>query len=259
MNRILTIIDKEWAEVFKNRLVIFSIVFPPLIFTILPLVILSEFGRTAGRGSNLPPNFMATCGSLPMQVCIQLFTVNEFLLFYMLLPVIIPNIIAAYSIIGEKTTHSLEPLLATPISTSELLMGKSLAAAIPAILVTWVSFLIFVLLLPVGGVSPVVVEHVTSATWLLAIFLAGPFMAVLSVNFALLISSRVNDPRAAQQISVVLILPILLVLFGQIAGFIVLNPTTMLLFILALGIIDIGVIYAGARLFQRETILTRWK
>jgi ABC-2 type transport system permease protein len=259
MNRIKTIIDKEWAEVFKNRLVIFSMLFPPLIFTILPLVILSQIGNSAGRGGNLPANFVATCGSLPTSVCIQLFTTNEFLFFYMLMPVIIPNLIAAYSIIGEKTTHSLEPLLATPISTSELLLGKSLAAAIPAILVTWLSFLIFIVILPLVGVGQAVLKYVTSPTWLLAILLAGPFMAILSVNFALLISSRVNDPRAAQQISVVLILPLLLALFGQIAGVIVLNPATMLLFILALIIIDGVLIYLGARLFQRETILTRWK
>ncbi|MDR3573948.1 MAG: ABC transporter permease subunit [Anaerolineaceae bacterium] len=259
MNRILTIVDKEWAEVFKNQLVLFSMLFPPLIFTILPLVILSQIGHSAGRGANLPPNFVATCGSLSTPVCLQIFTVNEFLLFYMLMPVIIPNIIAAYSIIGEKTTHSLEPLLATPISTSELLTGKSLAAVIPAVLVTWFSFVIFISVLPLVGVGQAVLVYVTSPTWLLAILLAGPFMAILSVNFALLISSRVNDPRAAQQISVVLILPLLLVLFGQIAGFVVLNPTNMLLFILALAIIDVALIFTGARLFQREIILTRWK
>ena len=264
MNRIQTIIDKEWAEVFKNRLVIFTVVLLPLIFTILPLVVLSLTRSSGGGSSNssssdMPASFAAACGDLPMSDCIQIFTVNEFLLFYMIIPVIIPITIAAYSIVGEKTTRSLEPLLATPITTTELLAGKSIAAAVPAILATWASFLVFILLAPLVGASPAVVAHIISPTWLLAVIVAGPLMAILSVNFALFVSSRVNDPRVAEQISAVLVLPILIVLFGQIAGFIVLNVSTMLLFIAALAVIDVAMIYVGARLFQRETILTRWK
>ena len=48
-----------------------------------------------------------------------------FMFMFMIIPVAIPVTIAAYSIVGEKTTHSLEPLLATPITTSELLVGQS--------------------------------------------------------------------------------------------------------------------------------------
>ena len=262
MNRIHTIIDKEWAEVFKNRLVIFTVVLLPLIFTILPLVILYVTRSTAGSGgssADMPATFAATCGNLSMGDCIQIFTINEFLLFYMMMPVIIPITIAAYSIVGEKTTRSLEPLLATPISTIELLIGKGLAASIPAILATWVSFGLFVSLVRVVGGSPAVVAHVLSPIWLLAVVVAGPLMAILSVNFALFVSSRVNDPRVAEQISAVLVLPILLILFGQISGFIILSVKIMLFFILALAAIDVGLMYLGARLFQRETILTRWK
>jgi ABC-2 type transport system permease protein len=263
MNRIQTIIDKEWAEVFKNRLVIFTVVLLPVIFTILPLVVMSVTRTSGGTGNSsgtdMPASFSASCGNLPASDCLQLFVVNEFLLFYMLMPVIIPITIAAYSIVGEKTTRSLEPLLATPITTTELLAGKSFAAAIPAILATWVSFAVFILAAPLVGASPAVVSHILSSVWLLAVIVAGPLMAILSVNFSLFVSSRVNDPRVAEQISAVLVLPIMMVLFGQIAGIVVLNVSTMLAFIVVLAVIDVGLIYLGARLFQRETILTRWK
>jgi ABC-2 type transport system permease protein len=264
MNRIQTIIDKEWAEVFKNRLVIFTVALLPLLFTILPLIVLSLTRSSGGGSSNssssdMPASFAAACSNLPAQDCGQIFIINEFLLFYMIIPVIIPITIAAYSIVGEKATRSLEPLLATPISTTELLAGKSIAAAVPAILATWASFAVFVLLAPLVGASRAVVAYITSPTWLLAVIVAGPLMAILSVNFALFVSSRVNDPRVAEQISAVLVLPILIVLFGQIAGFIVLNVGAMLLFIAALAVVDVALIYLGARLLQRETILTRWK
>jgi ABC-2 type transport system permease protein len=173
--------------------------------------------------------------------------------------VIIPVTIAAYSIVGEKTTRSLEPLLATPISTFELLAGKSLAATIPAIIVGWVSFGIFLVGLPIIGVSRAVISYVVGPTWLLAVLVAGPLLAITAVNFALFISSRVNDPRVAEQISVMLVLPILAALIAQLAGIIVIDIFTMLSFIGALILVDIGMIYLGVTIFQRENILTRWK
>ena len=84
-------------------------------------------------------------------------------------------------------------------------------------------------------------------------------MAVLSVNFAIMVSSRVNDPRVAEQVSAVIILPLLAVFFGQIAGLFVLNSALILLMCVVLVFLDVLVIYLAVHLFQRETILTRWK
>ena len=84
-------------------------------------------------------------------------------------------------------------------------------------------------------------------------------MAILSVNFCIMVSSRVNDPRVAEQISAVVILPILAVFFGQISGLFILNSTLILILCLVLVFVDILMIYLAVRLFQRETILTRWK
>jgi ABC-2 type transport system permease protein len=99
----------------------------------------------------------------------------------------------------------------------------------------------------------------TGPIWLLSILLIGPLMAVLAVNFSIIISSRVNDPRVAEQLSAVLLVPVLIVMFGQIAGIIILNIQLLLITALVFVFIDMGAIYIGSKLFQRETILTRWK
>ena len=260
LQRVRTIVDKEWAEVFKNRLVLFTVVFLPLLFTALPLgVLYGTRSAAGGTGGDLPPSFLKICGSLNTGDCLQYYILNQFLILFMIMPLIIPISIAAYSIVGEKTTRSLEPLLATPISTLELLVGKSLAATIPAVLATWAGFTVFLAAAPFVGTAAAVIRQVLTPTWLLAVFVIGPLMAVLAVNFAVLVSSRVNDPRAAEQISAVLIVPLLAVFFGQIAGVIVLNPGFMLVAAIVLLIVDIGVAFLGVRLFQRETILTKWK
>ncbi len=243
-------------------MVVFTIVFIPLIFTIIPLVTLfftKGVSSAGGDFSDMPAQFALACGVMSSQDCMQIFLMNEFLLLYMMMPLIIPITIAAYSVVGEKATHSLEPLLATPITTFELLAGKNLAASLPAVIATWGCFGLFVLILPLTGASSVVQSHILGPIWLLAILVIGPLMSIFAVNFAIMISSRVNDPRAAEQLSAVLIVPVLGVLFGQLSGLILINVQMILITILVLILLDIGAVYLGARLFQRENILTRWK
>lgn len=262
MKKIKTIIRKEWAEVFKKRMVLFSVIFLPLFLSVLPLIIMYSMGGSAAGASvtDMPAQFQQLCGNnLNGQQCTQYFIVSEFLIMFMMIPLFIPVNIAAYSIVGEKTTHSLEPLLATPITTGELLAGKNLASVIPAVIATWVGFAIFAigtLVITSGGP---LAARLLDPMWLIAIFLAGPLMAVLSVNFSVMVSSRVNDPRVAEQLSAVIIIPLLAVFFGQIAGLFVLNSTLILLLCVVLILVDIFMVYMAVRLFQRETILTRWK
>jgi ABC-2 type transport system permease protein len=229
MNKIKTIVRKEWAEVFKKRMVLFTVIFMPLFLSVLPLIILYSMGGAAENSANaeLPAQFQQFCKTdMSSGQCMQYYIVSEFMIMFMLIPLFIPVNIASYSIVGEKTTHSLEPLLATPISTSELLTGKNLASVIPAVLATWVGFGIF---------------------------------AIGSLNFSIMVSSRVNDPRVAEQLSAVVILPLLAVFFGQIAGLFILNSTLILIMCLVLLLVDIFMVYLAIRLFQRETIITRWK
>ncbi len=262
LQRIQTIIDKEWAEVFKNRLVLFTVTLLPLLFTVLPLGLLFSMrssGSISGDVADLPPSMLEACSQLAALDCFQIYIVNQFLVLYMMMPLFIPIAIAAYSVVGEKTTRSLEPLLATPISTEELLAGKSLAAVIPAIGATWAAFALFVAGALLIGVAPAVVANLLSPVWWAAVFVVGPLLSGVAVNIALIVSSRVSDPRAAEQIAGVVIVPLIAVLFGQLAGVIILNVQFMLIAIGVLAGLNVALIIAGARLFQREAILTKWK
>ena len=271
MKHVRTIIKKEWAEVFKRRLVVMVMLIVPLLFTVLPLIMLGVMNNaTIDTGGSLTPEMIAQSGGMPGNVastcaglsgddCMQVMMVIQFLLMFMMMPLLIPITIAAYSIVGEKTTRSLEPLLATPISTLELLLGKCLAAVIPAVGVTWLSFALFNLGLVIMKISPGVRSYILGPTWLLGILLLGPILAVIAVNFAIYISSRVTDPRAAEQISGVLIVPFLGVVFAQLAGVLTVNISFMLLAIGVCALIAVGMVYLGTLVFDRENILTKWK
>lgn len=192
MQKIKTIIRKEWAEVFKNRMVLFTVIFMPLLFTALPLIILYAT-RNAGVSeldSELPAQFAKLCGQgLSGGECFQVYMTSQMMILFMMTPLIIPVNIAAYSVVGEKTTHSLEPLLATPITTGELVAGKNLAAAIPAVLATWIAFGLYAIGALILVPSGVLLRALFDPMWLLAVFLLGPLLAVLSVNFSIMVSS----------------------------------------------------------------------
>ena len=266
MKKIITIIKKEWAEVFKNRLVIFTVIFLPLLMTAIPLgIIYSTRNEASASGTNmnetLPPDVaQPLCQKgLSGAECFQVFMISEFMMLFMIVPVAIPVTIAAYSIVGEKTTHSLEPLLATPITTMELLLGKCLAAVIPAILATYGAFGIFSAGTWLLIFNKTLLMALLDVRWLIAIFIVGPLLAVLSVTFSLMVSSRVNDPRVAEQISMIMILPVLGGFFGQVAGLFVLNKEIISVVAIIMLALDFLMVYLSTKIFQREQILTRWK
>ena len=93
MQKIYVIIRKEWAEVFKNRFVFFTVAFMPLLFTALPLIILYT-GEGFGNIGDIPPELRAFCENAGGESCIQSLIISQFLLFYMIMPIIIPITIA---------------------------------------------------------------------------------------------------------------------------------------------------------------------
>ena len=254
---------KEWSEVFKNRMVLFTVAFLPLILTAIPLGIIyftSTSGDFTSDIGDMPGEFNALCSSdISGGECFQVFIVSQFMIMFMIIPLAIPASISSYSIVGEKVNRSLEPLLATPITTAELLIGKSLAAIIPALAATWIGFSIFILGSWIIISDPDIIASFLDGRWLIAIFVIGPLMALSAVSFSIIVSSRVNDPRVAEQVSMIIILPVLAAFFGQMSGIITLNINFMLVSVLLLGLVDVVLVILSVRLFQRETIITRWK
>ena len=265
MKHIRTIINKEWAEVFKNKMVLSVVLIMPILFALLPLVMLGVSSNTTALNispeeAGLPPELTKNlCGAMNAGECTQVYLLSQFMLFFVMMPLIIPTTIAAYSIVGEKTTRSLEPLLATTTSTIELLAGKCFAAAIPAIGATFISFLIFNIGISILGISSKVHAYVLSPIWLVGILLLGPVLSIISAMFAIFVSSRVNDPRVAEQISSVMIVPFMGVFMLSSFGIIALNLKSMVLAVIVCAFLAGGLLYLGTLIFDRENILTKWK
>jgi ABC-2 type transport system permease protein len=185
--------------------------------------------------------------------------IDAFSFLYVIGAALAPVGIASYSLIGEKVQKSLEPLLATPTTDEEILAGKSIAAFLPAISINVVGALIFTVL--VDLFTHRVLNQYYYPNWdiVIVVFLLGPLACILSVGYNVLVSSRANDVRAAQQLGTLIILPLGVVYF--LAEFKVLDLTTnnLLIMAAALVVIDGIVFYLVKATFQREEILTKWK
>ncbi len=107
--------------------------------------------------------------------------------------------------------------------------------------------------------TDLVFSRVLDPMWLIAIFVVGPLLAILSVSIAIMISSRVSDPRVAEQLSAVVILPLIMFIVGQSVGWILVDQQMIIIIGVVVALLDVGLLYMAVKIFQRETILTRWK
>lgn len=263
MNTIRAIMIKEWLDVRRNKLVLSVVLGVPLLMAAIPVAMMILMGRApiseadyAELGRMLENPIFA--GLSPAEA-MQSVLASNYLILFLMMPLMVPVTIAAYSIVGEKITRSLEPLLATPVTTTQLLLGKGLAAALPGVLTAWVSYGIFLIFARFFSVSERVFNIFINPMWLVAMFVLAPLLTVMAVNVGIIVSSRTSDPRAAEQLGSLVILPLMVLFIGPLVGFIQLNAVMFWGASLIVLVLDIGLVYLGVKLFQRETILTRWK
>lgn len=260
MNKVLILLRKEWLDIRLQRGLLLGIILPPLVFTLLPIIIFYVVAHVPG-GSKM--NGVSTdtlgLGNLSPAEFAQVLMGKQFSILYLLIPMIVPSVIAAYSIVGEKTSRTLEPLLATPVRVWELLLGKSLIALLPALLMTWLCGLVFILSLSLMAVSGRVVAAIITPGWLIMFVLWTPLLALIAIAVMVAVSSRVNDPRTAQQVSAWVVVPFMTIFIGQVSGLIVLGPVFALSVFAVLVPLTILTVWIATKFFQREVILTQWK
>ncbi|HVO42835.1 MAG TPA: ABC transporter permease subunit [Aggregatilineales bacterium] len=258
MSKIIVIMQKEWLQLRKQPLLVLPMVLLPLLFLVLPLISASGSSNMTNIPSSMLENNPLTEGMSVAEIT-QVLTGQVFRIMLLILPLMIPNIIASYSIVGEKTNRTLEPVLATPITVWELLTAKCLTATLPAVIMTWLVGVLFIGEIGLISKSARVVAAIVSPGWLILFFLAAPLMALLSVAITVMISSRVNEPRSAQQISAVVIVPLIGLMLLQVGGLVILSPALGVVLTLVLAVISMIAMWLATLVFQREAILTRWK
>ena len=238
------IATKDFSVFLKKKRILYSLIVLPFLISIgLPLVI-----RYLSTRTMFPSN--------PEEIIVLL---NAFSFFYIILAYILPSTLASYSILGEKLEQSLEPLLATPITDTELLLGKSIASFLPCVAMIYFGATLFMVLSDAVTYSKF--GYLFFPNWSMAIILllAVPLASILSIQLNVIISSRVSDVRTANQVSILLFLPFIVLYVLLEVNLVSLNIINLLGIFLALFVIDVALFYISKATFRRDEILTKWK
>jgi ABC-2 type transport system permease protein len=185
-------------------------------------------------------------------------TLNAFLFFFMIYSGALPATIAAYSMVGEKVERSLEPLLATPATDGEILLGKGLAALLPPLLAMWAGMA--VLMGAADAVTRGTLGYLYFPNWMaaLTVFGVAPLLAGMAVAFSVLCSARVSEVRTAQQLGSLAAIPGLVLYIATLTGALSLDVTSLAAVCGVLAVGDVALGLAARAAFHREDILTRW-
>ncbi len=256
---IWAVLTKEMRDLLSNRLLLGAVAFPAIIFAAIPtgIVAFIEVNDLDPAQMGQISEYLSMFPDLPPKLAAQGFIVLNFMAYFLLIPAMVPMAIATQSVIGEKTSRALEPQLATPMEVSELIIGKAVASAVPAVVATWAVFVAYGL---VNGAiaDPRLTNLVFSDVWLVTMLTLVPLICLLSVLLGILVSSRVCDARTAQQLGSFIVIPIIAI---AVAGFFSGQPTFSMQQVI-IGDLVVAVLIglalvAGNWIFEREQILTR--
>ena len=223
----------------------YSIIVFPVIISVLFPVILEYLALRGSPGLSAPsvlPNLL-----------------NSFSFFLVIGAAYVPLGIASYSIVGEKVEKSLEPLLATPLTDGEILLGKAISAVIPTLVAMCAAAVVF--MLGVDGVTFNTLGYYYFPNWNIATLLLVlmPVAIVMSVLFSVIVSSKVNDVRSANSFGIFILFPLLGTYFASELGIITLDVNGLLMISGILLAVDAALFYVSTATFRREEILTKWK
>ncbi len=258
--RIWAVVWKDWIDLKKNRAMLWSMLALPAVIVMVPIGVVVTYAR-APNDSSL--RYMAqyydsgVAAGDAVRFLIDKILMDWFVL-YLIMPVFVPILISSHAIAGEKEKRTLEPLLASPITPLELVMGKSLASLMPAFAICVLAYIA----LSIGvDIAAWELSHeliLPNAMWSFGVFVISPLFAFFGNGIAVLISARVGDSRLAQQLSGLFVLPLVGLAAGQFAGWLRAGFAYYVGLSIFVLLLDMVLVLLTTRLFDRDRLMTRW-
>jgi ABC-type Na+ efflux pump permease subunit len=236
MNRSeIALINKDINEIRSSKQVIIPMTVVPIVLTvIIPLAILiganyvgndsSMLTKMAPLIKKLPSEYTTYT---PAQLLIKLMINFMFPSYFLIIPIMCSGVIGASSFVGEKEHKTMESLLYTPISMEQLLRAKILGVFVPSYIVTLISFIFIGIIFNVGGFIYFGGLIFPDIKWLIIILWISPAINLLSLILTVMVSAKSETFQEAQQVSGLLVIPVILILVGQMTGVLLLNNLVM--------------------------------
>ncbi len=234
---------KELALLLKRKSILVAMMILPLVLGVgLPSLVL-YLNTRRGFGASHIEDLLGAFG-----------------FFFLIFSVYLSLNISSNSLVGEKIEKSIEPLLATPTSDEEILLGKYIGAFIPVILTMYLGTGVFMLL------SDVLLSHAIgyyfypNTSFDIIMFLGIPLACIYSISFSVFISGKVNSTQGAYTLGVASIVPfIILYVMAEVGLISLTNNTNVLIISGVLLAMAVATFIVSKVTFNRERILTSWR
>jgi len=265
------IAQKDWLEVRQNKSTFLPIMIVPLVFIVfIPLLITLLLPNLAGAVEDftsdpdmqtfftaMPAEMKKVLEGLdPTQTMIVTMLGYIFAPMFLIIPLMFSTTIAAESFAGEKERKTLESLLYLPISDQELFLGKVMAAAIPAIVITWICFFLYTIIVNAAPYASFGRLWFPLPMWWLLIFWVSPALVAMSISLTVMISTKVQTFQGAYQTSSSVVLVVVVFFIGQMTGVLFLSPLVALVMGLVFWGIAAIIGSVAVRSFNRQKLLT---
>lgn len=261
VRRALAVCWKDLLDLGKSPALLLGMAALPTVLVVVPALVVRSYVRNP-EDPNLRTVALFYEPTLPLDADVVRFMVDRTLLdwfgLFLVMPVFIPILIASQSVAGEKERRTLEPLLSSPITSVELVAGKSLASLLPAVAISWVAYAVLCMTVDLAAWPLLQAPLLPNALWTFGVVVLAPLFAFFGNGVAVLISARVAEARTAQQLSALVVLPLVGLVGGQVSGFLKAGPGYYALLGAVVLLLDVGLLWASVHLLDRERLLSRW-
>ena len=266
---IFAIVRKDLKVVVQNKGVTIPIVVVPLVlFGILPWLsaFAPEIVNLAGANMNemtamietMPAGLQAELAPYNVdQQTIVFFLVYMLAPMFLIIPLMVASVIAADSFAGERERRTLEALLYSPTTDRELFVGKLLSAWLPANAVALVGFIFYTIMANAAAWKIMEGLFFPNLMWIVLILWVVPAAAGLGLSSMVLVSVKAQGFQDAYQTGGMVVLPILLLVFGQVLGVMYFNVWVVLLVGAVLWVVNAALIWFGGKTFQRGRLIAK--
>lgn len=266
---IFAIVRKDVMVALRTKAVVMPLLVVPLILLVgMPLLLggLTIAAERTGMDSSdldelqrmIPPAMQATLAGLSVtQAGLVFMLVYLFAPTYLILPIMVSSVVAADSFAGEKERKTFEALAYTPTTDRELLLAKMLGGWLPGVLVGLIGFVVYTVVVDLVTWQAAGIVVLPNLFWLLLAFWVGPAAAAIGLGVTVLVSARVNTFQEAYQLGSLVVLPIVLIMVGQVSGLVLLDNTIVAILGLAFWLVAALLYWAGAATFRRSELMAR--
>lgn len=256
------VIRKDLTAVRRSKSITLPmIIVPTILIVILPLTVglLARNAPTdqidAALNSPLVRNVVRPILDLPERERIVVLVLGYLLSpLLLVIPLMVSAVLAADAFAGEKERRTLESLLHLPIADRDLFLAKVLGAFLPAVCITWIGSVLYMLLCNAIAWPVLHRPFLPFTQFAVMILWVAPAVALLALGLLVIVSSRAKTTQEANQLGGAVILPLIFLAAAQASALLLAPVLGVVAVGLLLWAVALTLIFANAKRFTRDRL-----